>query len=524
MTGFIRQSFRDLLYRIPISFHAASDSLDVQITGIAYDSRKVEMGNIFVALRGGNLDGHQFISHAIERGAVGIVGLDDIRDLHVPYVQVEDTRLALAWLSAAFYNFPARHLTVIGVTGTDGKTTTSNLIYQILLEAGYKAGIISTINAAIGNEIVDTGFHVTTPEAPDIQRYLARMLAAGLTHVVLETTSHGLAQNRVVGCEYDIGVMTNISHEHLDFHRSFDLYRDAKLKLFQLLSESEWKSFFPCKLAVLNRDDPSYDYLASRIQVQVVSYSKEKCGELWADEVEYSPKGLCFTVVGPSFRQSIHSHLVGDYNVSNILAAIGASVFGLKISPEIASQGIKKIKGIPGRMESIDLGQSFMALVDFAHTPNALANVLRTARKMTAQRLIAVFGSAGLRDRQKRRMMAEVAAELADISILTAEDPRTESLDQILAEMADGMYARNMVEGESFHIERDRGEAIRLGIRLARAGDILLILGKGHEQSMCFGEIEYPWDDRVALRSALAEFLEIPGPKMPYLPTQNQHK
>jgi UDP-N-acetylmuramoyl-L-alanyl-D-glutamate--2,6-diaminopimelate ligase len=226
--------------------------------------------------------------------------------------------------------------------------------------------------------------------------------------------------------------------------------------------------------------------------------------------------------VGPGFRQPIQTSLMGFYNVSNCLAAICATVLGLGIDPQAAAVGISNLRGVPGRMEQIFMGQSFIAIVDFAHTPNALSQVLQAARQMTTERVITVFGSAGLRDREKRRMMAEVAAERADIAILTAEDPRSESLDGILAEMAEGACARGGVEGQTFYRVRDRGEAIRQAITMARPGDVVIACGKGHEQSMCFGQTEYPWDDRMALRAALAEALSATGPKMPYLPTQDE--
>jgi UDP-N-acetylmuramoyl-L-alanyl-D-glutamate--2,6-diaminopimelate ligase len=242
-----------------------------------------------------------------------------------------------------------------------------------------------------------------------------------------------------------------------------------------------------------------------------------------AEAIDYSPAGIRFEAVGADFRVPVISPLVGAYNVSNCLAALTAAVHGLGVDPQIAARGIAALTGVPGRMERIDLGQPFTAIVDFAHTPNALRVAIETARKMTDRRVIAIFGSAGLRDKEKRRMMAEVSAELADVSILTAEDPRTESLDAILEEMAAGARSRGGREGETFFRVPDRGEAIRLGVRLAAPGDIVLACGKGHEQSMCFGEIEYPWDDRIAMRATLAELLGVEGPAMPYLPTQEKH-
>jgi UDP-N-acetylmuramoyl-L-alanyl-D-glutamate--2,6-diaminopimelate ligase len=446
----------------------------------------------------------------------------------LPYVQVQDIRLALAHLAAAFYGFPGRQLTVVGVTGTDGKTTTANLIYHILLSAGMRPGIISTVNATIGSEVMDTGFHVTTPEAPDVQRYMARMVAAGLTHVVLEATSHGLAQHRVTGCEFDVAVVTNITHEHLDYHGSFEAYRAAKGRLFLDLEKTHEKPSGNPRAAVLNQDDGSYRYLSGLVNSQPVSYSLHQDSMLQAKAIHLSPSGLAFRVAGPDFNIPVQSRLVGEYNVSNCLAAIGATVVALHIPPEAAQEGIMAMAGVPGRMERIDLGQDFTAVVDFAHTPNALQQALETARQMAQQansspasgRVLAVFGSAGLRDRQKRRLMAEVSARLADISIMTAEDPRTESLGVILEEMARGASAQGGIEGQTFWCVPDRGEALRMAVQMACPGDVVIACGKGHEQSMCFGDVEYPWDDRVALRAALAGRLGIEGPAMPYLPTQ----
>jgi UDP-N-acetylmuramoyl-L-alanyl-D-glutamate--2,6-diaminopimelate ligase len=437
-------------------------------------------------------------------------------------VQVENSRQALPWLAAAFHGFPGRKLIVVGITGTDGKTTTCNLLYQILLAAGLKTGMISTVTAIIGDEVLDTGFHVTTPDAPDVQRYLARMVSSGLTHVVLETTSHGWAQYRVDACEFDIGVITNITHEHLDQHGSFENYRAAKMRLFQALEKTLPKPQGNPRLSVLNRDDESYEILAHIAPKAQVSYGLTTPADIRADSVKYFPQGIAFNAVGLDFCISITSSLVGEYNVSNCLAALAAAMCGLGISPETAARGISALTGVPGRMERIDLGQSFTAIVDFAHTPNALRVAIETVRRMTEKRVIVIFGSAGLRDREKRRMMAEVAIELADVSILTAEDPRTESIDGILEEMALGASSRGGVEEKTFWRVPDRGEAIKVGIRMATAGDIVMACGKGHEQSMCFGTTEYPWDDRIAVRSAVSELMGVPGPKMPYLPTQEK--
>lgn len=493
---------------------------DAEITGVVSDSRLVQPGSLFVALMGETEDGHQYIPSAIERGAAGVVGMNALAGLDVPYVQVSNSRIALPHLAAAFYGFPARRLTMIGVTGTDGKTTTTNMIYKILMAEGIKCGMISTINAVIGEQELDTGFHVTTPDAPDIQRYLAEMVGKGITHVVLEVTSHGLAQHRVDACEFDVAVITNITHEHLDYHGTYEAYRSTKAQLFAKLDATLPKSHGNFRIAILNRDDRSYEYLNQVSRGSVISYGVHPEADVRAEGIQHKFDGFNFEVHGRGLSFQCVCPLRGSFNISNSLAAIGATVYALNVNPEAAQAGLLGLKIVPGRMERIDLGQNFTAIVDFAHTPNALQVALQTARQITRGKVIAVFGSAGLRDRQKRRMMAETSIELADATILTAEDPRTESLEGILAEMAKGAVSRGGIEGQTFWRIADRGEAIRFAVSLAREGDLVISCGKGHEQSMCFGRVEYPWDDRTAMRAALSEQLGIPGPDMPKLPTQ----
>jgi UDP-N-acetylmuramoyl-L-alanyl-D-glutamate--2,6-diaminopimelate ligase len=527
-----QKSLQYIFAELPLPFCMANVP-DIQITGISIDSRAVKQGHLFVALKGGSVDGHDYISKAIDNGAVAVLGEREISGLSIPYIRLENSRRVLTWMAASFYDWPGRKLTVIGVTGTDGKTTTTSLIYRILLAAQIKAGMISTVNAVIGNEVLDTGFHVTTPDAHDVQRYLAKMVEAGLTHVVLETTSHGWAQYRVDACEFDIGVVTNITHEHMDEHGSYENYRAAKARLFSSLEVTSEKPQGNPRLGVINRDDvKSFDFLNEFIKVRKLNYGLSADADVRAAGVNYSPSGINFTAKSRDFSVPVSSKLVGAYNVSNCLAALTATVYGMKIEPKIAAQGIASLEGIPGRMERIDMGQNFTAIVDFAHTPNALKVTLEAAREMLSPRpmavgagvrgrIIAVFGSAGLRDKAKRRMMAETSAELADLTILTAEDPRTESLEAILEEMAAGAKSKGGREGETFWRVPDRGEAIRFALSLAREGDIVISCGKGHEQSMCFGAREHLWDDRTAMRAALAELLGVEGPKMPYLPTQD---
>jgi UDP-N-acetylmuramoyl-L-alanyl-D-glutamate--2,6-diaminopimelate ligase len=518
-----QKSLQHIFAELPLPF-CMRKVPDIPISGISIDSRAVRPGNLFVALKGSDVDGHNYIQKAIENGASAIIGSENFvgRIDNPPYIGLENPRRALSWLAAAFYNWPARKLTVIGVTGTDGKTTTTNLIFQILRAAKIKAGMISTVNAVIGEEVFDTGFHVTTPDAHDVQRYLAQMVDAGLTHAVLETTSHGWAQYRVDACEFDIGVVTNITHEHMDEHRNYENYRAAKARLFSSLEITSEKPQGNPRLGVINRDDTkSFDYLKDLIKVNRLDYGLSEDASVRALNVSYSPSGIQFTAESRDFRVPVSSKLLGTYNVSNCLAALAAMVYGLRIKPEIAAQGIASLAGLPGRMERIDMGQNFTAIVDFAHTPNALKVALEAARTLTDKRVIAVFGSAGLRDKEKRRMKAEIYADQADLTVLTAEDPRTESLDGILEEMVAGARSKGGIEGETFWRAPDRGEAIKFALKLARDGDIVLSCGKGHEQSMCFGAREFSWDDRTAMRAALSELLGLEGPKMPYLPTQD---
>jgi UDP-N-acetylmuramoyl-L-alanyl-D-glutamate--2,6-diaminopimelate ligase len=500
---------------------------DVTVAGITQDSRQVKVDWIFVAVQGEYFDGHQFITDAVQRGAVAVCGVQPLEDLSVPYIRVPDSRVALAYLSAAFYGFPARHLTVIGITGTDGKTTTANLIYHLLRAAGLQVGMISTVNALIGDQVLDTGFHVTTPESPQVQAYLARMVDAGTTHVILEATSHGLAQERVTACDFDIGVLTNITHEHLDYHGSYQEYRAAKARLFSSLGDSAAKPFDPPRIALLNRDDRSFEFMSALTPVRCLSCGLHSEADIRAEGIVARPDGLSFTALGrdlddETFHFEVRSNLVGSFNVANCLAAVALGRAVLRLDNDQVALGISALPGIPGRMESIDLGQDFTALVDFAHTPNSLRRALESVRSLTEGRVIVVFGSAGLRDREKRHLMAQISAEWADLAVLTAEDPRSESLEEILAEMAAGAESKGGVEGRTFWRVPDRGAAIRHAVDLAQPGDLVIACGKGHEQSMCFGQVEFPWDDRTAMRAAISALLNISGPKMPYLPTQDE--
>jgi UDP-N-acetylmuramoyl-L-alanyl-D-glutamate--2,6-diaminopimelate ligase len=496
---------------------------------ITMDSRKVQSGDVFVAYRGVESDGHKYIGNAIEHGAAAIV-CEQLppQASSVPIMQVRNGREAFAWLCAAQRDFPSRALTLIGVTGTDGKTTTSTLLFNILKAASLKTGLISTVSAVIGDENYDTGLHTTTPDADDVQRYLAQMRDAGTTHCVLETTSHGTAQYRVDGCEFDLAVITNITQDHLDFHGTREAYRAAKARLFEMSPR-----------VVLNADDAySFDHLRAIPNKQRWIYSASpesvvlpestegnvasaypalldrsapdmrpstSSGRVYASDIRHDADGMAFVLHSSRGAVELRSSLIGDYNVSNILAA-ATTALALDVPTSAIQQGIAQTRAVPGRMERIDAGQAFTAIVDFAHTPNALANALQALRRITQKRLIVVFGCAGERDAQKRPLMGEAAARLADVVIVTAEDPRRESLDAIMAQIDIGI-ARANSKSEVHHVP-DRGEAIALACSLARVGDVVVACGKGHEQSMCFGTIEYAWDDRVAMRQAIERGLE----------------
>lgn len=497
----------------PPSYHGP----DVKISTIVEHTDYVKPGACFVARVRTGTDGHPFISQAIQKGAGLVLGQYEIEDLEeelgeVPYLKVEDSAVAEAWLSAAWYGFPSKKLVMIGVTGTDGKSTTVNLIYQILKSAGIKAGMLSTIKATIGDMDEHLALHVTTPEAPVIQGYLRRMVDAGLSHCVLEATSHGLAQDRVGAIDFDLAVVTNITHEHLDYHGDYESYLAAKTKLFENLGLA----------AVLNKDDASYRRLAQIPVSRRIDYSLKGQADVTASDIVYGPADTRFMLRLPPAGSdraegdscSIFSNLVGEFNVYNMLAA-AATAHAAGIDPETIKDGLESVTTLTGRMQAIDRGQPFRVVVDFAHTPNALRQAIEAARRMTDGRIITVFGSAGKRDAEKRMLMAEVSAIQADLTVLTAEDPRTESLDEILSTMAEGCRRQGAVEGQTFWRIPDRGQAIYFALGLAKVNDLVLICGKGHEQSMCFGTIEYPWDDIEATRTALGAFLA--GRPMPNL-------
>ena len=475
----------------------------MEITGIASDSRQVKPGDLFVALRGLEYDGHQFIPAALARGARALMveEVATIPEVDLPLVVVPDSRRALAHLAAAWYRFPSRRLRLIGVTGTDGKTTTVSLVRAILEAAGQPAGMVTSVNAIIGDEEMETGLHTTTPEALQLQDLLARMVQAGCEYAVIEATSHGLAQYRLEACHFDVAAITNITHEHLDYHKTFAEYREAKARLFKSLAISARKPNVS-KVSVLNLDDPSFDYLKEIPADQQITYGLHHPADVTAEQVALFPTTIRLTAQTPAGSFPIRSPLVGEFNVYNLLAAIAVAT-SQEVPPGAIQEGVSRMSGVPGRMEKMDLGQPFPVIIDFAHTPNALRHALEIARLMTRGRLFVVFGCAGLRDRAKRPMMGEIAGQLADRVIITAEDPRTEDLNAIMEEIARGCKKAGREEGTDFWRIGDRGEAIQFAIDRAEPGDLVIITGKGHEKSICFGTTEYPWSDHEAVSEAL---------------------
>ena len=488
-----------------------------EIRGLAYDSRTVEAGWLFVAVPGTHTDGRRFVEDAARRGAVVALG-ESLQDtphslLPLPYIEVPDVRTALANLACTFYGYPAQQLCTIGITGTDGKTTTSNLINTILETAGLRTGLMTTANFKMLGQEWENTTRQSTLEALEIQQLLRRMLDNGVTHAVVEATSHGLVLERVRGCAFDVGVVTNITHEHLDFHKTLDAYRRAKARLFEMLDPERSKHVAnndahsasvlpPRPVAILNRDDVSYEILKPYCRVPVLDYGIETPALVHAVDIELRAHSTRFRVVVPDGEQVIETRLVGRFNVSNCLAAIATS-YSQGIALDVIARGLATVQGVSGRMESIDEGQPFAVIVDYAHTPDSLEKVLVTLRPLTSGRLSVVFGSAGERDVQKRPIMGRIAAQMADFFVITDEDPREEDREAILREIAEGAEAVGKREGQDFLCIADRTEAIRTAFAQARKGDTILLAGKGHEQSIIIGREKRPWDDRRVAREQL---------------------
>lgn len=463
------------------------------VSGLAYDSRRVAPGILFFAVPGVHVDGHDFVSAAVGAGASAVVVEREVPGTDAPQLVVESTRRALADAADAWFGRPSERLTVIGVTGTDGKSTVAALVAELLASAGRRPGEIGTVFTTVGDERRPNEDRTTTPEALELQALLARMVEAGNDSVVMEATSHGLALERTRNCRFDVGVVTNVTSEHLEFHGTLEAYRAAKARLVE-----------EAPIAVLNADDASFGLFRERARDRVLTYGIDAEAELRASQLDEGPDGTRFHLRAPSWDGPVEIPMPGRFNVANALAAL-ATVEALGLDLAVAADALRTTSGVPGRMERVDAGQPFAVIVDYAHTADALAKVLTMLRPLTRGRLIAVFGSAGERDATKRPAMGAVSAELADLTIVTDEDPRLEDPRVINEEIAEGARRAGAVDGESLIVIDDRREAIGHAMDAAADGDVVLLAGKGHEASIFYGTEKRPWDDRRAAREALAE-------------------
>jgi UDP-N-acetylmuramoyl-L-alanyl-D-glutamate--2,6-diaminopimelate ligase len=480
-------------------------NVNLRASSVTYDSRKTTPGALFVALPGDYVDGHDYLRDALSRGATAALverATHDLESFHA-WARVENTREALAPLAAAFYDYPADSLGVIGVTGTDGKTTTTYLIDAMLRAAGHTTGMIGTVAIRIADEIIDHDTRQTTPESLDVQQLLAEMRAARVDWAVLEATSHALALYRLHCCPFDIGVVTNVTREHLDFHGDIESYRAAKARLLQRVRDRADRPY--TSGVVLNADDVGTLAIApERGDVRTVWYSSRGSrADLQAEDVEQHAEGTRFRLRRGDDSAIVDLRLIGLFNVENALAAAGVgSLLGLSLD-EIA-RGLGSLRAVPGRLQRIDAGQPFQVVVDYAHSPASLRLAIELLRNVTDGRVIAVFGSAGERDTGKRAVQGRVSAELADVSIFTSEDPRFEDPLVIIDQIADGAREVGVREGREFYRIEDRRLAIETALSLALPGDAVLLAGKGHEQCMIYGSQRRPWDETAEARGALA--------------------
>ena len=466
------------------------------INGIYYDSRDVQPGSLFVAVGGYKSDGHCYINEAVKRGASTIVRDKDIAGNginlkgEVTDIFVTDSRKALALLATEFYHHPSRELGLIGVTGTNGKTTITYLLDSVLRCSGLSVGVVGTISYSYNNHVLPAT--TTTPESLDLQRMLRDMVNRNVNYCVLEVSSHSLELKRVVGCDFQTAIFTNLSQDHLDFHKSLDNYFEAKARLFK---------DYPVKTAVINLDDPYGERLLKAVPGKVITYGINKSADISAEEIKCSPNGLSFTARTPLGQIDIQSPLPGRHNVYNVLAVIGAAICnGIDIA--CIKEGVKAVKGVLGRFERIEEGQNYTVAVDYAHTPDALKNLLRAAREITNKKVILIFGCGGDRDRLKRPLMGNAAARLADFTIITSDNPRSEESLKIIEEIEKG-FSEAGGKQESYIKVAERKEAIHKGLELAEEGDLVLIAGKGHETYQIIGNKKRDFDDREVARGFL---------------------
>jgi len=468
---------------------------ELRIRQVANDSRKVQTGALFVAIHGVATDGNLYAKDAAARGAAAVLSENPAPaewPPEIPWVQVNEGRKALAITAANFYGRPAQALKLVGVTGTNGKTTTTSVIDSILRASGAKTGLFGTI--AYHTPLGEHPAPNTTPESLDLQSFFAEIRDAGGTYATLEASSHALAMDRLWGCHFAAAVFTNLTRDHIDYHKTFENYFAAKRRLF------EGTGAGAPDVAVVNTDDEWGKKLAG-VGTKTLTYGLQNGTDLRAKKFQLSFGGLNFTAQTPNGAIQVESALVGRINVYNILAAIGAGI-GLGLSNEVIETGIRNLQAVAGRFQRIDQGQPFLVVVDYAHTDDALDNLIRTARELNAKgRIITVFGCGGSRDRTKRPIMGETSGRLSDLSILTSDNPRQEDPLKIISDIVVGMQK----SGGKYMIEPDRAKAIRLAIDEARTGDIVLLAGKGHEDYQIFSDHTIHFDDREEARKALGD-------------------
>jgi UDP-N-acetylmuramoyl-L-alanyl-D-glutamate--2,6-diaminopimelate ligase len=476
-------------------------SLPPTVTGIAYDSRKVAPGELFVAVPGLKQDGRRFVADALGRGAAAVVleGADVLVGSATGRVIVPSSREALARLADAYFGHPSRALTVVGITGTNGKTTTSFLVDALLRAGGRATGLVGTIEYRIGAETLPAG--QTTPEAVELQSLLARMVERGVTAVGMEVSSHALALSRVDGVEFDVAVFTNLTQDHLDFHETLDAYRQAKARLFRLLASGTK----PRRVAVVNADDPAGAAMVAGLDLPTLGFGLGPAAAVRPRRFVSGMDGIRMEAETPAGSIELASALVGEHNVMNLLGAVAVGL-ALDLDRSVIARALSGVIAVPGRFERVEAGQPFLVAVDYAHTPDALDRLLTTARKLLTGdgRLAVVFGCGGDRDRGKRPLMGAIAARLADRVWVTSDNPRSERPEAIIAEIAAGIPAAGAGLDRHATIP-DRKAAIRAALEWARAGDVVVIAGKGHETYQIIGSEVLSFDDRAQARAVLAE-------------------
>lgn len=473
---------------------------DVDVTGIAYDSRHVDPGDLFVAVQGLHVDGHHYLADAITKGAVAIAieRSVDVRQ-GIPVLRMPSTRIGLAELAAEFRGRPSRRLKLAGITGTDGKTTVTHMAEHVLQSSGIVAGAMSTVAFKVSGREIDNTTGQTTTEAPEVQAWLARMVDGGAACAVIETTSHALVQERVRACEFDVAAFTNVGRDHLDYHASWEDYLEAKARLIDLTASSVDKGIE--KTAILNRDDISYDRLARRPIARRWTYGMSTASDFHPLDLAITGSGSRFRLKTPAGETEVSLNVPAKFNIYNSLCAAGVCV-ALGVAVEDIGRGLAGFEGVRGRLEPVDLGQDFRVYIDFAHAAGSLASALAELRPFTRGRLIVVFGSTARSDHD-RPGMGRAAAEFSDFFIITTDDPLNEDPVEIARDVQAGAVGKS--PGRDFEVVIDRRAAIRRAIEVARPGDTVLLAGKGHERSMRTAAGSEPWDERAEAEAAIRE-------------------